>query len=71
MKEGIGETESRESERERGGDTGKAEGIFSLTFRAPGGYKRAELRGESVPVRSRGTFSSFTFRGLWRSWERA
>ena len=46
-------------------------GIFPLTIWAPAGYKRAELRGESVPIRGRGTLSSSAFLGLWRSWERA
>ena len=49
----------------------RVEGIFPLTIWAPAGYKRVELRGESVPVRSRSTFSSSAFLGLWRSWERA
>ncbi len=50
---------------------GSAEGIFPLTIWGQAGYKRAELRGETVPARRRSTFSSSAFLGLWRSWERA
>ena len=59
-----------EEDHAPGAGEGKG-GIFPLTIRGPAGYKGVELRGESVPVRSRSIFSSSVFLGLWRSWERA